>query len=93
MSLWWLCYRRSDRIEVAIVEGLSLIHAHMRPALYGINADATFTQGHELDTERAARVPREYVGRMLSREQAAGLLERIERSGKARSISRRQISR
>jgi hypothetical protein len=66
------------------VEGPSLIHARMRAALDGIDADATFTQGHELDTERAAGVPREHIGRMLSREQAAGLLDRIERSGRAR---------
>ena len=85
MSLWWLCYRRSDRIEVAIVEGLSLIHARVRPALYGINADATFTQGHELDTERAARMPREYVGRMLSRAGSrASRKDRAQRQSAAR---------
>jgi hypothetical protein len=80
MSLWWPCYRRSDRIEVAIVEGPSPIHARMRAALDEIDADATFTQGHELDTERATRVPREYVGRMLSRGRLSAISVRTSRN-------------
>jgi len=58
MPLWWLCYRRSGRIEVAIVEAASMMHARLRATLDEIDADATFAEGHKLDAERAARAIR-----------------------------------
>jgi hypothetical protein len=74
--LWWLCYRQSDRIEIAKVRGASLMHARLRAALDRIDADATFAEG----PERAARVRPGYLGRMLSREEAAGLRQNRARS-------------
>jgi hypothetical protein len=43
----------------------------MKFALDEIEKGATFTRGQELDAERAALMPRNYVGGMLSREEAA----------------------
>jgi hypothetical protein len=78
MALFWLCYRKSGRVSVAIVEAPSLMRARMRAALDGMNAGATFAEGHKLDADHAARVPRNLVGTMLSRDEAAALLDRIE---------------
>jgi hypothetical protein len=58
MALFWLCYRESGQVSVAIIEAPSLIHARMRAALGGMDAGATFAEGHELDADHAARVPR-----------------------------------
>jgi hypothetical protein len=51
----------------------------MRAALDGTAAGVTFAEGHELDADHAARVPRNRIGTMLSRDEAAALLDRIER--------------
>jgi hypothetical protein len=90
MPLRWLCYRQSDRIEIAIVRGASLMHARLRAALDGIDADATFAEGRKLDAERAAWVRPGYLGRMLSREEAAGLLYRIGRGPKSPGRGKRR---
>jgi hypothetical protein len=50
----------------------------MRAAVDGLDMAATLAEGHELDTERAARVLARDVGRMLSPKEAAGLLDRID---------------
>jgi hypothetical protein len=65
MALFWLCYRESGQVSVAIIEARSLIHARMRAALDGTDAGATFAEGHELDADHAVRVPRNRLGTML----------------------------
>jgi hypothetical protein len=40
--------------------------------------------GEKAGRDRAARIPARYIGRMLSREEAAELLDKIERGGKGR---------
>jgi hypothetical protein len=79
MALFWLCYRESGQISVAIMEAPSLIHARMRAALDGTDTGATFSEGHRLDADHAARAPRSRIGTMLSHDEAAALLDRIER--------------
>ncbi len=80
----WLVYKRDDQLlGVVIVEAASLIGARMRASLDGLDANATFAEGHELDDERAARVPARDVGRMLTRKEAAALLDKIERPKRA----------
>jgi|HubBroStandDraft_6_1064221.scaffolds.fasta_scaffold1494308_1 hypothetical protein len=82
-SLWWLCYRRSDRIEVVIIEAPSITDARRRARARNLPADAPFADGRELDSEQAALVPRDYVGRVLSSKEALGLLDRFERGPKS----------
>ena len=40
---------------------------------------AEFREGHELDQTRAALVPPDAIGRMLSLEEAGKIIRRIER--------------
>jgi hypothetical protein len=89
MALFWLCYRKSGQVSVAIIEARSLIHARMRTALDGLDAVAIFAEGHQLDADHAARVPRSRIGTMLSRDEAAALLDRIER-GERRPAGKRK---
>jgi hypothetical protein len=78
MALWWLCYRRGERIEVAIIEAPSLIHAGMRAALLGLDDGARFAQAHMLDAKSAAIVASKEIGRMLTPREARRMIERFE---------------
>jgi len=49
MALFWLCYRKPRQVSVAIIEAPSLIHARMRATLDGMDAGATFAEGHRND--------------------------------------------
>jgi hypothetical protein len=46
----------------------------------GLDGGAAFAEGHELDPEPAAKVPKQ-IGRMQRLPQAKQLLERLERWG------------
>jgi hypothetical protein len=47
----------------------------------GLDVGAAFAEGHDLDPERAAKMPAKQIGRMLTLPQAKQLLERLERKG------------
>jgi hypothetical protein len=42
MALFRLCYRKSGQVSVAIIQAPSLMHAHMRAALLGVDDGARF---------------------------------------------------
>jgi hypothetical protein len=86
MSLWWLAYNRHGRLHsVVVVEAASLISACVGVGDNALDKGVSFVEGHELDAERARRIPPGYVGMVLSRKEAEQLLDRIERgAGKRR---------
>ena len=88
MSLWWLTYNRHGRLHgVVIIEAASLISACIGVADNALDKGASFAEGHELDAVQSALIPPGYIGMMLSRKEAALLLNRIERGdGKRRLI-------
>jgi hypothetical protein len=80
MSIWWLTYNRRGRLHgVVIVEAASLISACVGVADNALDKGVSLVDGHELDAERAARIPPGYVGMMLSHKEARQLLNRIAR--------------
>ena len=80
MPLYWLTYQRNARLAgVAIVPARSLMAARKRAAMDGLGIGMMFERGHSLDPQTAARIPQDRIGRMLSRKEAADLLELIER--------------
>ena len=80
MSFWWLTYNRRGRLHnVVVVEATSLISACTGVADNAVERGVSFVEGHELDAERAARIPPGYVGMMLSHKEARQLRNRIER--------------
>jgi hypothetical protein len=79
MGLYWLTYKRAGRLAgVAIISADTLMGARTRAAVAGLGIGALFEQGHMLDSESAAQVPADCIGRLLSRKEAAHLLEQIE---------------
>jgi hypothetical protein len=81
VSLYWLTYRSGGHVlGVIILEATDLLHARFRANLEGLDRDADFSEGHELDDERAAAVPKDMIGRMLTPAEAARLIERMERA-------------
>jgi len=81
MSLWWLRYDRGGRLlGVLIIEAASMVSARLRAAVDGIDADADFAEGHELDERTARAIPARQIGRMLAPKEALALLDKIERA-------------
>jgi hypothetical protein len=70
--MWWLTYRRSGSIRCRAHRGDL---ASPSPDAGG----AEFAGGHELGAALAALVPSEQVGRMLTIEEARGVLEGLRR--------------
>jgi hypothetical protein len=56
----------------------SLISACIGVADNALDKGTSFAEGHELAAARSARIPPGYVGMMLSRKEAAAMLDRIE---------------
>jgi hypothetical protein len=60
----------------------------MRVSLARLDKDAVFAEGHELDDDHAAAVPVKMIGKMLTREQAAALLDKMERQRRQSTYAR-----
>jgi hypothetical protein len=75
MALYWLVYGHENEIRVSLQEAEMLIAARLRAAMKGVAGQ--FKEGHTLDAKRRRLVPKSYVGKVLTRDQAARLLERI----------------
>jgi hypothetical protein len=71
----WPTRRAGDQISLVIEPGASPIHARLRASLKGLD-EGTFTEGHELD--RKWQVPKEMIGRRLSRAEAKRLLAKLK---------------
>jgi hypothetical protein len=81
MGLYWLTYKRNGRIAgAAIISSDSLTTARRAVSDWIGLGGMQFAEGRMLSPEIAGRVPPTCMGKMLSRREAADILERIERS-------------
>ena len=72
--MWWINFRRSGGLTaVALVEAPTIYHARMRLALRGIGNPTDYSEGNELDPERAALVSRDLIGKLLLPDEAQKL--------------------
>ena len=76
-KLFWLVYRNDDDVGVNIQPARSLIYARMRAALAGMYGE--FQGGHELDDKTAKKVPKNQIGKPLTRRQANALLKKLDK--------------
>jgi len=65
--VWWISFLNGG---VFIIEASSLIHARILAAARGIGRVAQFAEGHVINEEQAALIPQDFIGRMLSSEEA-----------------------
>jgi hypothetical protein len=99
---FWLTYNQGGRLlGVVIVDSADLIQARLKAAVAGADQGAQFCEGHKLDHATAALLPDTAIGRMLSPDEAARLVRKIERqipkrppapSVKWRAATRKQAS-
>jgi hypothetical protein len=69
--MWWVNFGRgSELVGAAIIEAPTIYHARMQLALRGIGRTADYSEGKEVDAERAALIPRDLIGRLLLPDEA-----------------------
>jgi hypothetical protein len=73
--LFWLTFKTNRRKEVFIAEAGSLGLARMKAGVRGQKGE--FQEGHQIDSKTAKRIPKQMIGRTLSREEAERLLKRL----------------
>jgi hypothetical protein len=72
--MWWANFRHGGEIAgIAIIEAPTIYHARLRLALRGIGNAADYSDGKEVDAERGALIPRDFVGRLLLPDEAQRL--------------------
>ena len=80
VSRFWLTYRDlAGRLTgVVILDSPSLLVAGLQVMSEGLDRGMTFREGHELDGDAAPLIAPDLMGRMLSREETAQLIRRLE---------------
>jgi hypothetical protein len=72
--MWWVNFRRGGELTgTAIIEAPTIYHARLRLALRGFGNAADYSDGKEVDAERGALIPRDFVGRLLLPDEAQRL--------------------
>ena len=75
MPLYWIVHEMEGEPYVFVQEASSLIYARMEAQKAGCNGE--FIEAHELDHTTAKKLPRDVIGRMLSRARARAVLQRL----------------
>jgi hypothetical protein len=90
--LFWLCYRRANKLEgVVIIEATELLQARMLAAIDGLDKLADFSGGYELSIEQAAMISPSLIGRMISPEEAGGVLSWIESEAARKNMAASEL--
>jgi hypothetical protein len=74
--MWWLSFRDGTAV---IIEATSLAHARMLAVVHQIGRVSQFADGYLLSPDLAALIPNDSVDRLLSRDDAWLLYDRLER--------------
>jgi hypothetical protein len=93
VPLQWITYRKGRRpAGVLIIEAPDLLQGRFRAGVFGLDEEADFAEGYEIDAEREAAVPKNMIGRMLSLDEAYRVIRRLEnaitKTPPARSVRR-----
>jgi hypothetical protein len=79
--MYWLCFESPKGVCVILQAASSLVYARMMVSFAGFQP-GQFREGHALDAKLIKRIPKNMIGKCLSRTQAARLLGSIERGRK-----------
>jgi hypothetical protein len=75
MGLWLLSY--TERSVAVIIEAESLVHARLRAAVDGLCRAALFDEGFPVEPKFASRIPKDFIGRKLSRDDTINLFKTL----------------
>ena len=75
MALWWLVHEIEGERRVMIREDTNMFFAQVKAAIDGFGG--RFVEAHPLDAKTAKRIPKRMVGRTLTADEAAALLDRL----------------
>jgi hypothetical protein len=81
MSLFWLCFETAKGVCVVLQPANYLLDARLKASIAGLTP-GEFREGHALDAKLIRRIPKQYIGKCLTRTQAARLLTSIEKGRK-----------
>jgi hypothetical protein len=73
VPLYWIVHEMEGKPCVFVQEASSLIYARMEAQKAGCNGK--FLEAHELDRATAKKLPRDVIGRTLSRAKARAVLQ------------------
>ena len=90
--LFWLSYHRDQKLfGVVIIEAGGLLEARMLAAVQGLDKGGDFAEGHALNGPCAAMVPPRSVARMLSPDEADGLMAWIESETARKGLAGKEV--
>ena len=75
MALFWIVHDFGGERRVRIQSADAMIFARLRAAIGGFKG--TFVEAHPLDAKTAKRIPKRMIGRALTLDEAAALLDRL----------------
>ena len=75
MALFWLVHDIDGERTVRIEDAGALIFARLQAAIGGLKG--SFVEAHALDAKLAKKIPRRMVGRALTADEAAAVLDRL----------------
>ena len=75
MPLFWLVHEIDRERRVRIQEGGAMIFARLNAMIDGFGGK--YVEAHVLDAKTAKRIPKRMVGRTLTLDEAAALLDRL----------------
>jgi hypothetical protein len=75
MALFWLVHEIDGERRVMIREDSTLIFAKVKAAIDGFGG--VFVEAHQLDAKTAQKIPRKMIGRALTADEAAKVLDRL----------------
>jgi len=71
--LFWLTFKTKRQTEVFIAEAGFLGMARLKAGM--ASQQGEFQEGHQLDSQTTKKIPKQMIGRTLSREEAERLLK------------------
>jgi hypothetical protein len=71
--MWWL---RFEEGNAAVVAATSLVQARLTAAAHGLGRASKFVEGYPIDADFLQFVPKDLIGKELSKNEASEILER-----------------
>ena len=75
MALFWLVHEIDGERRVMIREDTNVFFADVKAAIDGFRG--TFVEAHALDAKTAKKIPKRMIGRTLTLDKAAALLDKM----------------